>query len=516
VASALTPDAELETFRQHLADRGVIRKTIFNYCLHVRPFLEFLRARGTRIESVQPKDVDAFIRLALRRYRRQKPNRPKSIRHWHKLHRRYIAGFLRFRLGEWPPDPTRLLVARFKAHLEELHYDIRVIGRYLWVARAFLRYLGARGLSVDQSQPADISDFLQIQFKKYCKRHGHAPPYEGMWRSQYTAPVDLLLRMMDPQWPRPTPPASPAERFQQKIYDGYARWLTEVQGLSAETLRKNGWAVREFLSWLAEHAAVVTPDSLRRLSIDDLDRYLAWRLPSLRRATRVGVSSCLRSFFRYLHTARLLAHDLAAAVSTPSLYQYEDIPRAFTQQQVQGVLAVTRRDRRATGVRDYAMLLMLATYGMRAGEVTRLHLEDIDWRGERIRVLQSKTHRESFIPLVGPVAEAILNYLQHSRRPTAHREVFLRVRAPRGPLSRSAIGAIIRRRLRQAGIVVNGRHGSHTFRFARALSLLRASVPLKWISDVLGHVAASSTQTYLRLATEDLRALSLEVPGRKQ
>ena len=163
------------------------------------------------------------------------------------------------------------------------------------------------------------------------------------------------------------------------------------------------------------------------------------------------------------------------------------------------------------------MLLMLATYGMRAGEVMRLRLEDIDWRAERIRVRQSKTRIESFLPLVAPVAEAVLNYLELGRPQTHHREVFLRARAPRGPLSTvSSLATIIRRRLQEAAIVVNGRHGSHAFRFARALSLLRASVPLKWIGDVLGHVTASSTQTYLRLATDDLRALSLEVPGRRK
>jgi site-specific recombinase XerD len=231
----------------------------------------------------------------------------------------------------------------------------------------------------------------------------------------------------------------------------------------------------------------------------------------------VSVSSSLRSFLRYLHTARFITHDLATAVSAPSLYEYEDIPRAFTQQQIEKVLTVTRRDRSVTGLRDYAMLLMLATYGIRAGEVTRFRLDDIDWRQERIRVLQSKTHRELFLPLVAPVAEAILQYLHARPRTTDDREVFLRTRAPRGPLcTTSSLAAVIRRRLQEAGVVVNGRHGPHAFRFARAVSLLRASVPVKWISDLLGHVAASSTQTYLRLATDDLRALSLEVPGRNR
>jgi integrase/recombinase XerD len=262
---------------------------------------------------------------------------------------------------------------------------------------------------------------------------------------------------------------------------------------------------------------VNTRAQLRRIEIQGVDRYLAWRLPTLRRATRVGVCSCLRSLLRYLHTARLLHRDLACSVSNPSRYLAEDIPRAFSQEQIQKVLAAAQKDRTATGLRDYAILLLLATYGMRAGEVIRLRLDDLEWRAERIRIRQSKTHTESFLPLVGPVGEAILAYLEHGRPPAACREVFLRVRAPRGPLSGSAsLACIIRRRLKEACISVSGRHGSHAFRFARALSLLRASVSLKWIGDVLGHATASSTQTYIRLATEDLRSLSLEVPQGKK
>jgi integrase len=181
------------------------------------------------------------------------------------------------------------------------------------------------------------------------------------------------------------------------------------------------------------------------------------------------------------------------------------------------VLATTRRDRSASGLRDYAMLLMLATYGVRSGEVLRLRLEDIDWREERLRVRQSKTGIESFLPLMPPVGEAVLDYLKDARPQTDRREVFLRLRAPFGPLSNSgSLASVIFRRLKESGIEVNGRHGAHAFRFARALSLLRASVSPKWIGDLLGHRSSSSTQTYLRLATEDLRALSLEVPGRKQ
>ena len=126
---------------------------------------------------------------------------------------------------------------------------------------------------------------------------------------------------------------------------------------------------------------------------------------------------------------------------------------------------------------------------------------------------QSKTGVESLLPLVAPVGEALLEYLRRGRPKTDVREVFLRVCAPHGPFARGgSIDGVINSRLKRAGIKVTGRHGSHAFRFARAASLLQASVPLKSIGDLLGHCTASSTAIYLRLPTDGLREISLEVP----
>lgn len=327
----------------------------------------------------------------------------------------------------------------------------------------------------------------------------------------YSGPIRRLLRLAQPQWPPPEPPANECERFQREVCDGYGRWLTEVQGLSQETLKKNGDAARLFLRWMGERA---NRESLDSLSVADIDAYLEWRMPKLRRATRYGVVDCLRSFLRYLNFAGLLRRDLSFVASGPVLYQFEEIPRAFSEEQVEKLLEVTRRDRRPTGLRDYAILMLLATYGLRAGEIVRLRLEDIDWRGERLRLRQSKSGVESWLPLVAPVGEALLEYLKHGRPKTEWREVFLRVHAPIGPFKRggSVDTSVLNCRLKQAGIKTNGRHGSHAFRFARAARLLDAAVPLKTIGDLLGHQSASSTAIYVRLPTDALREISLELP----
>jgi site-specific recombinase XerD len=147
---------------------------------------------------------------------------------------------------------------------------------------------------------------------------------------------------------------------------------------------------------------------------------------------------------------------------------------------------------------------------LRAGEVTALHLDDIDWRKDRLRIRHSKTGCESFLPLLTPVGEAILAYLRQGRPATKQREVFLRARAPFHSLC--AIYHMVEHRLQTAGVTLERKHGPHAFRHARAVGLLDAGVAMKSIGDVLGHRSTDATAIYLKLATSELRAVGLEIP----
>jgi integrase/recombinase XerD len=164
-----------------------------------------------------------------------------------------------------------------------------------------------------------------------------------------------------------------------------------------------------------------------------------------------------------------------------------------------------------TGLRDYAILQLLASYGLRAGEVSRLRLDDIDWRAETFHIRHSKTGAHSLLPLMEPVGEAF-DRLPPKRPPgkTDLREIFVRTRAPYVLMVR--IYSEVRRRMEAAGIVLSGKRGPHIFRHACAVSLLRASVPRKVIGDLLDHRSTESTVPYLKLATEDLRVIALEIP----
>jgi len=191
----------------------------------------------------------------------------------------------------------------------------------------------------------------------------------------------------------------------------------------------------------------------------------------------------------------------------------ETIPSALSSDQITAVLKFTRKDPSPMGLRDCAILQLLSTYGLRAGEITHLRLDDINWRAETLRIRHSKTGAHSLLPLMEPVGEALINYLRRGRPKTDAREIFIRARAPYRPLSR--IYSEVRRRLESAGVKPYGKHGPHIFRHARAVSLLRSSVSPKVIGDLLGHRSTEATIPYLKLATEDLRAIALKIPGQE-
>ena len=400
-------------------------------------------------------------------------------------------------------------LARLKDHLENQRYASGPAQRYVDVAGHFLAFLEQQHVEPRAAQPADVQRYLQRAVGMYRRRHGHLPDYAG-WRSSHTSGVHMLLRLVQGQWP-PVPMAvTPTEILQRNICEQYAEWMTGVRGLAPVTVSGRCDEARHFLSWMGDRA---TPEQLASLTVSDADGYMKDRAASLRRPTLNGVASNMRSFLRWLHTTGHTARDLSTAVVAPSLYAFEGIPSALRARDVEKVLAVTRQDHTRKGIRDYAILMLLSRYGTRAGEVAALRLDDINWHKDTIRIRHTKTCAASHLPLLPEVGKAILDYLQKSRPKVCFREIFIRSRAPYRPFqSGSSLYTPIRRRIDAAGVVTAGKRGPHAFRHARAVSLLHGGVPLKEIGDVLGHRASDSTLVYLKLATEDLRAVALEIP----
>lgn len=395
-------------------------------------------------------------------------------------------------------------------HLKNNSYSTSATQKRMAVAGRFLSYLRARGIAPEAATATEEQSFLDYRLKKYGKRHNHPPRDLGAWRWEHTHGIHMVMRLVQGQWPPVPAPTTLREAFHQELCDAYAQWLSAVRGLSSTTIPNRRVEAKRFLESLRERG---DSGSLSSITVADLDHYINSRAPRLRRVTRQRLVVCLRGFLRYLHAQGIIKRDLASAVVSSRRYAFEGIPPALRADHISAVLKSTKKDCSPKGLRDYAILLLLSTYGLRACEITALQLNDIDWRKDQLHIRHSKTGGESFLPLLAPVGEAILKYLQRGRPVTRTRAVFLRARAPFQPLrAGSSLYHLVENRLRQAGIKLERKHGPHAFRHARAVSLLDRGLPLKSIGDVLGHRSTEATAVYLKLATSELRAVGLDIP----
>jgi integrase/recombinase XerD len=164
--------------------------------------------------------------------------------------------------------------------------------------------------------------------------------------------------------------------------------------------------------------------------------------------------------------------------------------------------------RTPVGRRDYAILLLLVTYGLRAREIASLTLDDVDWKRERILVSERKAGHNTAYPLAPVVGNAIIDYIQHGRPQTTDRHLFFRSLAPQKPMDHTSVSQRATLYLKRAGISVP-RPGSHTLRHTCVQKLLEANVPLKTIGDYVGHRSASSTRIYTKIDVEGLREVAL-------
>jgi site-specific recombinase XerD len=403
------------------------------------------------------------------------------------------------------------LIEELDLYLKAGRYSTQIRQRYLPLAQRFIDYLERRAAPMGTASAWDVAKFLRRELRAFSKRHGRPPRHRGNWRKQYMAAIHIVLRLLQAEGAIAAEPATALEAFHRKIIQGYDSWMRELRGLASVTRLKRTEYALQFLTSLGPRG---DRETIAQLGIGDIDVYLRQRCSGLRRSSIEDHTGSVRSFLRFLHNSGRTASDLSGIVLGPRIYDYEHIPSALRAEDVEKVLAITREDRSPMGRRDYAVLMLLAVYGLRAGEIAQLRLEDIDWQEEVIHVRHSKTGTHSELPLLRAPGEAVLRYLKEARPTSVRREVFLLVRAPYGPFkSSSSIGGVAHARLRKAGVTHLGRKGAHAFRHARAVSLLRAGSSLKTIGDVLGHRATNSTMAYLKLATNDLRAVGLDLPS---
>ncbi len=293
----------------------------------------------------------------------------------------------------------------------------------------------------------------------------------------------------------------------EQLVDSYRLYLEHVRGLAASTQAEHRQLALGLLDFLGfDH----NPAALTALSEPQLEAFM------MRLATGCGLSklqnraSFLRSFLRFLAGRGEIPAGLDLCIDGPRASCARALPRALPWESVRAFLAGIDRDT-AKGRRDYAMFLLIATYGLRISEVAALRLDDIGWRSEKFRVQRPKVRAPLALPLTDEAGAALADYLRHSRPPSTLRAVFLGTRRPVRPLSTAGIQHAFSHWMRVAVPAVKSAT-PHCLRHAPALHLLRQNTSVKVIGDLLGHRRVASTGTYLRLHSDDLRAAALELP----
>jgi integrase/recombinase XerD len=295
--------------------------------------------------------------------------------------------------------------------------------------------------------------------------------------------------------------------YKDAILADYAKYLTEVRGLVAATVSCHLCTVTRFLAGLDEKAVAFR---LSTLSSHDIETFVRAAGQHYERDTLAHVVAQFRSFLRFLGIRGLAPSGLDNQVDSPRTYRRDRPPRSLPWETVRALLQSIDQGS-PVGLRDYAMLLLIATYGLRCCEIADLALNDLQWRDRRIRIPQRKTGSVVYLPLTDEVGTVLERYLR-ARPPSERREVFLRMRAPAGPLRSTAVSDAFSRWAKRSGLGIPY-EGAHCLRHSYAVNLLRHGTPLKTIGDILGHRLAESTCMYLGLALEDLREVALPVPG---
>jgi site-specific recombinase XerD len=293
----------------------------------------------------------------------------------------------------------------------------------------------------------------------------------------------------------------------EQVVAAYRIHLERVRGLAQKTQKLHSTTAAALLAFLDFDQ---DPVRLRDLGSKEIEAFVRAAAARLCRESLQHAVAYLRSFLRFLASRNEVTRGLDATIDTPRLYRGERLPRALAWQSVQSFLdAIDRSTPR--GQRDHAMFLLIATYGLRTSEVAALRLDDIKWRTGRIRVPRPKTKTLLELPLTDEVGAVLINYLRNVRPDVPCREVFVRVRAPAGPIGPTAVSEAFRTWTRR-GALPTPCQGPHCLRHSLAVHLLRQGTSLKAIGDLLGHRSAESTCVYLRLHVEDLRDAALALP----
>jgi site-specific recombinase XerD len=284
-----------------------------------------------------------------------------------------------------------------------------------------------------------------------------------------------------------------------------------VSGLAPNTVQKLLFFATRLLESMSQQGGIVWS----AFTADKITAFLQAEVAPRKGSGPHAPATALRSFLRFLVSQGRLSAGLELAIPPIRRWSHSALPQRLSETEINHLLA-SCADQTATGRRNYAILLLLSRLGLRAKEVARLQLEDIDWTQGSLLARSSKTHCQRLLPLPQDVGEALLSYLRNGRPQTTDREVFLTALPPYRPFKTSAaISVTVKRLMAQAGIKRRS-GGAHLLRHSAATQMVNRGASFKEVADILGHQQLQTTGIYAKLDLAALSEMALPWPGGAQ
>jgi integrase/recombinase XerD len=400
-----------------------------------------------------------------------------------------ITGIRRHHYSHVRRSPFGEDLEGFRAWLVATDYTPRIIRQHVIRLDVILREMGKTADATYAIAQLDSA------FGKHNASRSQLVLYRGTQR-QYQRYLASQGRLTTP---------CVADRF-AVLRDRYHQELVEVRGFATSTLNSHDATVADFLNrGLCRH------QHLRRISRNDVERYIALKSTENSRQSLQHIVAALRAFLCYCHDHGETSSRLDI-IDTPRAYRGELLPRALEWSAIQRLLRSIDR-RTGTGERDYTILHLMAHYGLRPSEIVSLRLDSINWGNSTLKVAQRKTRSTLVLPLAAITVKTLRRYLERDRGDdvSKYAELFLRTHCPYRALRNSAVCEMFARRAQACGLGQR-EYTAYSLRHAFAMRLLTRGVGIKAIGDVLGHRDLESTCVYLRLDIDSLRHVALPVP----
>ncbi len=393
--------------------------------------------------------------------------------------------------------PAGLYIDGFADALWDVGYAEITARRHIRAAQHLMHWAQYRHVPLGKIDDAQVERFKRHVPRCRCPSYGCYDRH-GLVRGAYLF-LEHLRRIN-----AIAPPADNGQKPETSpLLDAFRQWMRVNRNIGQACLYNYSLAVRDLL-----HAMGDDPS---RFDAQGLRKFVLNRSRSCGKAKAKTMVTALRAFVRFLITAGLCPVGLDAAIPTLAHWHLSTLPRYLQAEEVERVVAACRPDT-AVGLRDRAIVLLLVRLALRASDIVHLRLDDIDWKEGWIRVC-GKGRRETRLPLLQEVGEAIVSYVKESRPSVDTDTLFIRSRAPLwGFASHSAISVIVAEAMRRAGVACSVRGAAHVLRHSAATAMLRQGASLQDIAVVLRHRSIETTSIYAKVDVLALREIAQPWP----